>query len=89
MTQQEILKLENLKVAEIKPNMFLHIHSNDGYVITSWFEGDDIKNYSGSICYYMPIMDNYDDNYRVITSDEHERLEQLQREAFEKEQNIA
>lgn len=80
MTQEQILKLEHLKVAEIKPGMFLHIHAEDEYRITSWKEDDDIKHYSGSICIYMPIKDNYDDDFRVITLAEHTELAKRQKE---------
>lgn len=75
MTQQEILNLPNLKIAELRTGMFLHIHAADGYMITSWHEGDDIKDYSGSFCMWMPIRDNYDGDYRVITKQEHDDLE--------------
>ena len=72
MTQREILNLNNLKVAELKPNMFLHIHAKDGYMITPYFDGMDIKNYESGECYYMPIENEYPD-YRVITKQEDEQ----------------
>lgn len=87
MTQENLLKIEHLKIAEVKPNMFVHIHAEDEYIITSWSEDEDIKNYSGSVCMWMPIRDNYDDDYRTITVAEHEELEKRQREAFEAENN--
>lgn len=85
MTQEQILKMEHLKVAEVKPNMFVHIHAEDGYIITAWGENEDIKDYSGSVCMYMPIRDSYDDDYRTITVAEHEELDRRQREAHEAE----
>ena len=85
MTQENLLKMEHLKIAEVKPNMFVHIHAEDGYIITLWSENDDIKDYSGSTCMWMPIRDNYDDDYRTITVAEHEELEKRQREVFEAE----
>lgn len=87
MTQEQILKMEHLKVAEVKPNMFVHVHAEDGYIITSWGENEDIKDYSGSVCMYMPIRDSYDDDYRTITVAEHEEFERRQREAIEAEMN--
>lgn len=84
MTQKELLELENLKIAEVKPNMFVHVHTNDGYFITSWTENDDIKDYSGSTCMWLPIRDSYID-YRIITLAEHEEYETRQKEAFENE----
>ena len=81
MTQQEILNLDNLKTAELKPGMFLHIHSNEGYVITNYKEGDDIKTYSSSVCYYMPIKDEYNETYRIITVEENKRLIELRDKA--------
>lgn len=86
MTQEQILKMENLEVAEVKPNMFVHVHAKEGYRITSYNpETDDIKNYSGSICMYMPIRDAYDDDYRTITVEEHEVFEEQCRIAHEAE----
>ena len=85
MTQEQILKMDNLEVAEVKPGMFVHVHAKEGYRITSWGEHEDIKDYSGSICMYMPIRDSYDDDYRTITVEEHEALEERAREAHEAE----
>ena len=86
MTQEQILKMEHLKVAEVKPNMFVHIHANDGYIITAWGEHEDIKEYSGSVCMYMPIRDSYDDDYRTITVAEHQELEARHLEAMRLEE---
>ena len=84
MTRDEILKMDHLKIAEVKPGMFVHVHAEDDYRITSFNpETDDIKNYSGSICMFMPIRDSYDDDYRVITVAEHEEFERQAREANE------
>lgn len=87
MTQEQLLKMEHLKIAEVKPGMFVHIHAEDGYVITPWGEYEDIKEYSGSTCMWMPIRDSYDDDYRTITQAEHEELERRQREVIENEMN--
>lgn len=83
MLKEELLKLDNLSIAEEKPGYFVHIHTKDGYILTSW-NGEDIKEYSGSVCAYMPIRDEYPE-YRVIGVDEHLRLQEEQRNAFEKE----
>ena len=85
MTQEQILKMDNLEIAEVKAGMFVHVHAKEGYRITSWGEHEDIKNYAGSICMYMPIRDSYDDDYRTITVEEHEALEARAREAHEAE----
>lgn len=87
MTQQEILNLPNLKIAEVKPNMFVHIHTEDGFVITTWNEGDEIEHYSGSPCMWMPIRDEYAGDFRTITIEEHETLEAQARDAYEKRIN--
>lgn len=86
MTQEQLLKMEHLSIAEVKPGMFVHIHAEDGYVITPWGEHEDIKEYSGSTCMWMPIRDSYDDDYRTITQGEHEELERRQREVLEREE---
>ena len=75
MTQDQILKMDHLMVAEVKPNMFVHIHAEDGYIITAWNENEDIKDYSGSVCLYMPIRGSYDDDYRIITVAVHYELD--------------
>lgn len=87
MTQEQLLKMEHLKIAEVKPGMFVHIHAEEGYIITPWGEHEDIKEYSGSTCMWMPIRDSYDDDYRTITQAEHEELERRQREVIENEMN--
>lgn len=86
MTQRDILNLNNLKVAELKPNMFLHIHAQDGYIVTSYKEGDDISKYIGSVCYYMPIKDEYPD-YRVITVEMHNNYVNMRDIAIKDKQN--
>lgn len=87
MTQQEILNIPNLKIAEVKPNMFLHVHAADGFYITTYKDGDDIKSYSASICMYMPIRDTYAGDYRTITETEHKTLEERALAAIENERN--
>lgn len=85
MTRQELLNLEHLAVAEV--TKFVHIHTEDGWYMTDW-DGGDIKEYSGSVCYYMPIRDTYPD-YRVITAEEHEELMKRQEEVIKLEENKA
>lgn len=87
MTQEQLLKMEHLRIAEVKPGMFVHIHAEEGYIITPWGEHEDIKEYSGSTCMWMPIRDSYDDDYRTITQAEHEEFERRQREVIENEMN--
>jgi hypothetical protein len=87
MTQQEILNLPNLKIAEVKPNMFVHIHAEDGFIITTWKEGDDIMHYSGTPCMWMPIRDEYAGEFRTITVEEHDALDALAREAHDANAN--
>lgn len=87
MKQEELLKLDHLKAAEVKPGMFVHVDTEDEYRITSWKEGDDIKNYSGARCMYLPIRESYEVDYRIITLSEHEALEKRAHEAIEAEMN--
>lgn len=80
MTKEEILNIENLKVAE-STDKFIHIHAKDGYYITKFKEGDDIKAYYGAVCIYSPIMEEYPE-YRTITAELHkiyteEKVKQL------------
>ena len=83
MTREELLKLEHLAIAEV--TKFVHIHTEEGFYMTEWKEGQDIKEYSGSVCYYMPIRDTYAD-YRVITAEEHNELMKQQEGAYKAEE---
>lgn len=83
MTREELLNLEHLAIAEV--TKFVHIHTEKGFYMTEWKEGQDIKEYSGSVCYYMPIRDTYND-YRVITAEEHNELIKQQEEAYKAEE---
>ena len=83
MTQKELLSLDHLKIAEVKPGYFLHVHTEDGWVLTDW-NGEDIKEYSGSVCIYAPIKDEYNDYY-IVTSEAHNSYMESQRKAIEEE----
>lgn len=80
MKLEELLKLDHLKIAEV--DKFVHIHSENGFIITNWDE-KDVKEYFGSECFYMPIMEDYPD-YRIITLDEHLKYEKMRDEIREK-----
>lgn len=86
MTRQELLSLDHLAIAEV--TKFVHIHTEEGWYMTEWKDGDDIKEYSGSVCYYMPIREDYAD-YRVITAEEHNELEKQREIAVEEENKKA
>jgi hypothetical protein len=84
MTKQEILNLPHLSIAEVLPDKFVHLHCYEGYILTDYTEGKDIKDYHGSVCVYFPIKDEYD-TYRVITQAEHENYLALQEQAIEQD----
>lgn len=86
MTRQELLSLDHLAIAEV--TKFVHIHTEEGWYMTEWKDGDDIKEYSGSVCYYMPIREDYAD-YRVITAEKHNELEKQREIAVEEENKKA
>lgn len=73
MTKQELLNLDHLSIAE--ETIFIHIHTEEGYILTPYFDGMDIREYYGSECYYMPIRDEYE-SFRVITEQEHKKYEE-------------
>lgn len=75
MLQKDLLNLEHLKISEVKEGYFLHVHSEDDWMITAWNEGDDIRKYVGFQCLYAPIKEEYPD-YRIIAKEEHEKREQ-------------
>ena len=73
MTIDEILNLGHISSSEV-PN-YTRIQTEDGYYMTAWTEGDDIRKYAGSNVYYLPVRENYDyPDLRVITVEEHKRL---------------
>jgi hypothetical protein len=82
MTINEILNLGHISSSEV-PN-YTRIQTEEGYYMTDWKEGQDIKEYSGSVCYYMPIIDTYAD-YRIITAEEHNELMKQQEEIYKAE----
>lgn len=82
MTRQELLSLEHLAIAEV--TKFVHIHTEDGWYMTDW-DGEDIKQYHGSVCFYMPIRDTYSD-YRIISAEEHNKLLEMQETAIKEEE---
>jgi hypothetical protein len=84
MTRKEILNLPHLLISEVLPNKFVHLHCEDGYILTDYTEGKNIKDYYGSVCVYFPIKDEYD-TYRVITQAEHENYLKLQEQAIEQD----
>ena len=61
MLQKDLLNLEHLRISEVKEGYFLHVHSEDDWMITAWKEGDDIRKYVGFQCLYAPIKEEYPD----------------------------
>lgn len=84
MTRQEILNLPHLSIAEELPNKFVHLHCAEGYMLTDYVEGKDIKDYYGSVCIYFPIKEEYE-THRTITQAEHENYLALQEQAMQVE----
>ena len=83
MKLEELLKLDHLKIAEV--DKFVHIHSENGFIITNWDE-KDVKEYFGSECFYMPIRDEYEE-FRVIELTKHLELEEERDELIKEEEN--
>lgn len=71
MTKDNLLKLEHTTSTIGK---YITITAEDGYRITSWKEGGDIAAFSSFTQSYLPINGSYPD-YRVITTEEAERLQ--------------
>ena len=64
---------------------FNKITCTENHYITSWKEGDDIKEYSSSTLIYAPT--SVDTSvYRCVTEEEHNKLMELQRIAIEEEE---
>lgn len=93
MTQKELLNLDHLKIAEVKPGYFTHVHAEDGFYITDWNK-ENIKDYSASVCMYLPIRDEYKDYYIITATENAEYQRQLdeyikkEQEEMEKNRNV-
>lgn len=72
MTKEQLTTLEHVVVRETKD--FIHLHTEEGYYITEYRDGTEIKDFCASECYYMPHMEEYPD-FRVIDTEEYNRLE--------------
>lgn len=84
MNKENLMKVEHLDINQVEDGLFHHVHVEEGYMLTSWNENDDIKEYQGFECLYMPIADEYVD-FRVISKEEHDSLEAQAEEAREAE----
>lgn len=83
MKQSELKNIEHLSIYEEKPK-FIHLQTEAGYVLTSYKEGEDIKEYHSTVCCYTPYREDYPD-YRTVTVAEDLEYKQLRDEALEKE----
>ena len=64
---------------------FNKITCTENHYITTWKEGDDIKEYSASTLIYAPT--SVDTSvYRCVTEEKHNELMELQRIAIEEEE---
>ena len=66
---------------------FWIVRCEEGYRITSWKEGDDIKDYSSFNIAYCPEDANLD-IYYCITAEDDTRYESLKRQALEEEYKL-
>ena len=72
MTKEQLTTLEHVVYRETEA--FVHLHTEEGYYITEYQDGDDIKDFCASECWYIPLMEEYPD-FRVIDTEEYNRLE--------------
>lgn len=64
---------------------FNEITANDGYMLTSFNEDQDIKEYYGTKIICAPKSVNIAAKYHTITVEEHSILEEEKEKAFEEE----
>ena len=65
----------------IETSIFIKLYSDEGYFITSYKEGDDIKEYSAPTILYCPL--TFDISiYRVIDAETNERYLKEQEESY-------
>lgn len=83
MTREELMALSHLNISEI--TRFVHLHTEEGWFLTDYFEGMDIKEFCYTNCLYLPIKDEYN-AYRVIDEVEMAMLEERAEEARREEE---
>lgn len=83
MTREELMALSHLNISEI--TRFVHLHTEEGWFLTDYFEGMDIKEFCYTNCLYLPIKDEYN-AYRVIDEVEKAMLEERAEEARREEE---
>ena len=71
MTKQELLNLEHLAIAEEVPNMFIHIKTENSWVIAQNINKEHMENYSGTTDMYCPIKEDSYPDYSMITLEQH------------------
>lgn len=64
---------------------FNEIVANDGYMLTSFNEDQDIKEYYGTKIVCAPKLVNIASKYHTITVEEHNALEEEKEQTFEEE----
>lgn len=64
---------------------FNEIVANDGFMLTSFNEDQDIKEYYGTKIVCAPKSVDIASKYHTITIEEHNALEEKKEQAFEKE----
>lgn len=79
--------MNNYTITE-KPN-FNEIVANDGYMLTSFNEDQDIKEYYATKIICAPKSVDIASKYHTITVEEHNALEEEKEQAFEKERKAA
>ena len=75
--------MNNYTIAD-KTN-FNEIVANDGYMLTSFNEDQDIKEYYGTKIVCAPKLVDIASKYHTITVEEHNALEEQKEQAFEEE----
>lgn len=68
---------------------FNEIIANDGYMLTSFNEDQDIKEYYGTKIVCAPKSVDITAKYHTITIEEHNALEEEKEQAFEEERKAA
>lgn len=72
-------------ITKIEAYNYEKISANDGYYLTLWAEGDDIKTFSGTRDIYINDSKRIIENLRTITDEEYNELEELKNKVFEEE----
>ena len=82
MTLEDLFKLPHLTTTE-KAEKWIHLHTEEGYYLTTYTEDKEIEEFDGYNCIYAPIQEEYPE-YHIIDAEMYQKLYDEREIAIEK-----